>query len=225
MTVFPQVEDPNHGRSNALDHRGFSTPPTINLGEVEDLNDFEDPKVRAYVEEERRISRLPAFLQDDCGDGELFPNIPLATDPEPMDDISNTHISEPSNLNLQTTDRSSWLLVDEHYMEMHEARSILLSKHRGECIYTHPDGEAASKELLHSIAEFLVTNYPLRFSYRMKSRRKHIQNEFTQEPFSLDKPFDYPPMETCARLCAEDFCIFIRDVFTRAWYLLVPPFQ
>ena len=36
----------------------------------------DDPAEKKQIKEARRISRLPAFLQDDCGDASEFPDVP-----------------------------------------------------------------------------------------------------------------------------------------------------
>lgn len=64
------IQDPKYCRTlnpNTLSHI-IAVPPT-------------DAQQRAVSKEERRISRLPAFVQDDCGDGFDFPDVPFATSP------------------------------------------------------------------------------------------------------------------------------------------------
>ncbi|KAJ4373261.1 hypothetical protein N0V83_003555 [Neocucurbitaria cava] len=230
VTVFPHVASPalvspDTAQSTALDSRRFSTLPTINIKEVEDLNKFEDPNIRQFVAEEVRISRLPAFVQDDCGDGSDFPEIPVAL--EPIEEhVGNTLNSSPLQrtevylrLGLKKVDRSEWLTVDNTYIEYHEARKALLRTREVECIQVKHEGETACEELLHEVVEFLTNTYPNHFSVRTKDRRKHIRNELTQEEYSLVRPYDHHPLDVCARLAMEDFQVLIRGDFTMQWYL------
>lgn len=214
-------------QSTALDPRSFlsNAPKVINIQDTgEGPHEFYDARTKAVVEEERRISRMPAFEADDCGDGELFPSIPITT--QPIEEAPNPSSSDTdaNKLGLETIERRDWLFVDRSYityLQYHEARATILRDQKQDCMYMHPygDAEAACQELLQEVASFLVDNYPQTFSIQKKHFRRHIRNEVTAEVFSLEKPFDTPPLETCARLVNEDFCILGRNDFTRMWYL------
>ena len=241
ITVFPHVApleptSPDTAQSTALDARRFSTLPTINIQEVNDLDEFEDPQLRDFVAEEVRISRLPAFVQDDCGDGSEFPDIPIALSPiEEQHHTNNNNNNLPASspltpdwqqrtdtylrLGLHKIDRSAWLTVDNTYIEHQSARDSLLSKKRSECIHITPDSEAACEELMHEVVEFLVDKYPHHFSIRTKHGRRRVRNELTQEEYALVRPFDRPPLEVCARLAVEDFQVLVKGEFTMQWYL------
>ncbi|KAF1947472.1 hypothetical protein EJ02DRAFT_333533 [Clathrospora elynae] len=178
MTAFPRIASPgvDTAFSTALDPRGFSTLPAINIQKVEDLDDFEDPKLRAFVAEEMRISRLPVWVADDCGDGEYFSDVPVAL--EPVEDISrppfSTQIRDSLRLGLKTIERREWLAVDKHYIEYHATRTSLLEKMRSECVHATPDAEDACEELLLEVAASLVEHYPNQFKYQTKDRRRHV---------------------------------------------------
>jgi hypothetical protein len=224
-TVLPYVISPDTAISSAVDLQRLSRIPPIDVQNLDDLEDFEDPELRAYIAEEYRVSRLPAFVQDDCGDGSEFPDVPFAS--EPIE--SHDHIGlEPSALgrtseylkmSLKKVDRSEWLTIDNTYIEYHSARTSILSKSHADCIQVTRDAELACEELMHEVVEFLVEKYPSHFSIQTKHRRKHVRNELSQEEFSLAQPYDCHPLEVCARLAMEDFQILIKGDFTMNWYL------
>jgi hypothetical protein len=223
MTVFTHdsLSAPTEtvAHSTALDLRSFSTATTtVNLQDVEDLSSFKNPKTRAYIAEERRISRMPAFDADDCGTGDYFPDIPLTNRPI---ESSSTWIDSltPSQLGLTPTNRRDWLTIDEQYIEYHAARTHLLSRNRSSCIHVTPEGERACRELLHEVTSFLVEMHPNNFRFLTKHRRKQILNELTREDFELEQLLECPPLEVCARLCSEDFQIWVKSESTLMWYL------
>jgi hypothetical protein len=226
MTVFihdllsAPVEDVAH--STALDPRNFSAATTtVNLQyvkDVDDLTEFKDPQTRAYMAEERRISRMPAFDADDCGTGDYFPDIPLTN--RPIESASSSVSSRtPSQLGLAPTNRRDWLTIDKHYIEYHAARTHLLSRNRPSCIHVTPEGEPVCRELLQEVTSFLVETHPNTFRFRTKHRRKHILNELTREDFEVEQLLERHPLEVCARLCAEDFQIWGKSESTLTWYL------
>jgi hypothetical protein len=208
--------------STGLDPRSFSTATTINMQNMGDPNEIKDLRLRVIVMEEQEISRMAVFNADDGGDG-YFPDIPVAY--QPVEEIVHpTKTLDPQSLGLNASERRDWLAVDKHwiqYLKYHEARSFILAANKEECIYVHqhPHAEESCEELLQEVAAFLVQTYPAQFTYQTRFGKKHIRNELTQEDYSLARPFDHHPIETCARLANEDFQIFTRDDFTRNWYL------
>lgn len=204
--------------------------PTIHVEDVDEIDDsgvnkyedFEDPiQVRKYVAEERRISRLPAFDQDDCGDGSEFPDIPFASAPVEARRTQGLE-STKTYLDLglsKVTHLSNWLTVDNKYFEMHEARVSILTKNRKDCIHVHTDGEAACEELLNQIVQHLCQKYSQSFSTKVRNRRNHVINDLMGEEYSIVRPFEHHPLELCARLAVEDFNIFSKNEFTQGWYL------
>jgi hypothetical protein len=202
--------------------------PTINVqdgdNEAEAIftNNFEDPtRVRAFIAEERRVSRLPAFDQDDCGDGSSFPTVPYATtsvEPQTQHGLQGTLTYLQLGL-YKRNSTSDWLAIDWSYLEQHEARASLINKKLTDCIQVKPDGEAACEELLATVAQNLCIKSPDHFSTKMKHHRKHIRNDLICEEYPLVRPFDRHPLEICARIVTEDFLIFIKDAFTLQWYL------
>ncbi|KAG9187281.1 hypothetical protein G6011_05152 [Alternaria panax] len=226
MTVFTHaslsVSAEDMAPSTALDPRSFSTATTmVNLQnfEDEDFSEFKNPKTRAYIAEERRISRLPAFDADDCGTGDWFPDIPLTNKPIESNSMHILSLT-PSQLGLTQTNRRDWLVIDEHYIEYHDARTHLLSRNRSSCIHVTSDGEAACRELLQEVTSFLVETHRNKFSFQTKHRRKHILNELTREDFELEPgSLERHPLEVVARLCGEDFMVWGRSESTRTWYL------
>ncbi|RAR14509.1 hypothetical protein DDE83_002081 [Stemphylium lycopersici] len=215
-------------QGTALDPLSFlSTAPTvINIQDIgEGSFEFRDARIKAVIEEERRISRMPAFESDDCGDGELFPSISIATHPIEEAPKRSSSDTDANKLGLEILQRRDWLSIDRNYisyLQYHKMRATILRDQKQDCVYMHPhaDAEAACQELLQEVAVFLVENYPQTFSIQKKHLKRHIRNEVTAEVFSLEKPFGIQPLEMCARLVTEDFCILRRDHFTRMWYLI-----
>jgi hypothetical protein len=234
--IFNRVNTPSNPFSDAFAvpdwQPHFTTIPAIN---VEDTNDdfnhafadeFEDPaQVRKYIAEERRISRLPALDQDDCGDGSEFPDVPYAT--IPIEKQRPSRLSETKTyleLGLEKVNSlNTWLTVDDSYIEQHQICAALLDRHHAQCIQIQPEGEAICEELLEQVVQHLCTTYPGVFTTAIKHRRKHIRNKLSGEEYSIARPFEYHPLKICARLAAEDFCVFVKDDFTLQWYLYVHP--
>jgi hypothetical protein len=225
MTVFTHAslsalsDDTAH--TTALEPHGFSQATTmVNLQDIdeEDLSSFTNPGTRAYIAEECRLSRMPAFDADDCGNGDYFPDLPYTNNPIESTSACSDYL-QPSQLGLTSTDRRDWLAIDEHYIEYHAARTHLLSRNRSSCIHLTPDGESACRELLQEVASYLVEQHPNKFSFKTKHRRKHILNELTREDFELEGGLEAHPLEVVARLCGEDFMIWERSESTRMWYL------
>jgi hypothetical protein len=183
--------------------------------------------VRKYIAEQRRISRLPAFIQDDCGDGSEFPDVPHAL--TPVEGESNRVESRSARrirqtktyveLGLRQIRLNEWLIVDNSYLELHEARMSLLNEKPQECIQVRRDGEAACQELMDVVTHELAIKYPERFTVKTGYGTKKICNEYTGKHNSLLRPLDCLPLEVCARLAVEDFNIFVKDDFTLQWYL------
>jgi hypothetical protein len=219
-TAFQHSDDT--AISTELDPRSFSTATTINMQHMGDPNEIKDLRLRMIVKEEQEVARMPAFDADDCGE-ERFPDIPMAY--KPVEEVVHpTKSNNPERLGLKLSERRDWLSVDRHwieYLKYHDARTSILASNKEECIYAAPQPhiEEACEELLQEVAAFLVQTYPTQFSYQTSFGKKHIRNELTQDTYSLARPFDHHPIETCARLATEDFQIFMRNDFTGTWYL------
>ncbi|KAI4942622.1 hypothetical protein J4E91_010017 [Alternaria rosae] len=204
MTVFTHdsLSAPTEtiAHSTALSPRNYSTSikTTVNLQDIEDVEDLSEltnPQTKAYIAEECRISRMPAFDADDCGTGDYFPDIPLTNRPI---ESTTTH-SNPltlSQLGLTPTPRSNWLTISEHYIEYHAARTHLLARNRSSCIHVTPEGGRACRELLQEVTSFLVEMYPNQFHFLTKHRRKHVLNEVTREDFEVEQGLECHPLET-----------------------------
>jgi hypothetical protein len=236
VTVFPEVAHLGGARSNPFsdeyENPGskpyFTTIPAIKVENTDQnfddsfANDFEDPaRARAYVTEQLRISRMPAPIQDDCGDGSEFDYIPYATVPveaQPSRGLGGTMTYLQLGLR-KVNSIGQWLTVDNSYIELHEARTSLLDRKQTECIQVRSDGEEACEELMDHVVQHLCVKYPDHFNTKMKNRRRFIRNELSSEEISLARPFAYQPIEICARLAVEDFSIFVQNDFTRQWYL------
>jgi hypothetical protein len=206
----------------------FTTIPAVTIEDRDNnfddsfANDFENPaRARAYVTEQLRISLLPALTQDDCGDGSEFDYIPYATNPvesHPSQGLGGTMTYLQLGLRKMNS-MGQWLTIDNSYVELHEARTALLDRKRPECVQVRLEGEEACEELMDQIVEHLCVRYPDHFNTKIKNGRRSIRNELSSEDISLARPFPYHPIEICARLAIEDFSIFVRNEFTRQWYL------
>ncbi|KAH6644625.1 hypothetical protein C7974DRAFT_420086 [Boeremia exigua] len=221
VTAFPV---PAPQKSPARQLARLSRAPRVNITDVE-ASDLPDPEIRAFFAEQQRISRLPAFTQDDCGDGSDFPDIPFAITPV---EVKQTTLAPSLNRRPSARYKSSglhkvgqkkWLTVGSTYKDMHAAREYLLVKKNIECIQVTRDGENACDELLQEVVKSLVSRYPESFSIKTVNRRKHVHNEITKEEWSLVRPFDCHPLELCARLAMEDFNILTKGEFTQQYYL------
>jgi hypothetical protein len=237
VTAFPIPAPP---KSPARELARLSRAPRVNI--ADHAEQLPDPEIRAFLAEQQRISRLPAFVQvgfliscslqlltatqDDCGDGSEFPDIPFAITPVE----TKQHTLAPPGLNrrpsakyksvgLKKVGVNEWLTIDAAYKYIHAARDYLLAKKNAECVQFKRDGEAACEELLHEMVKSLVSKYPESFSIKTVNRRKHICNETTKEEWSLVRPFDCHPLEVCARLAMEDFNVLVKGEFTQQHYL------
>jgi hypothetical protein len=235
-TVMPhiaeaQVEDPfsdEHAVPSSQPY--FTTIPRIHVEDVGEVDEgdvggyaeYEDPdQVRRYIAEERRISRLPAFDQDDCGDGHEFPSVPYATEAVVEQhtrgmDATRTYVE----FRLRKEDRKDrWLTIDHSYKEMLAAREKILDKKQPECVQVKPEGEAACEELLKMVVQQLGVIYDDKFALVKKNGRRHIRCLANFRDYCIQRPFEYHPLELSARLAGEDFSVFVKGPFTHKWYL------
>lgn len=222
VTAFPIPAPP---KSPACELSRFPRVPRVDITDV-DANKLHTPSIRAFIVERQRISRLPAFVQDDCGDGSAFPDVPVATAPVEMKqsalalpDLNRTPSAKYKSVGLTKLDQREWLVINHTYRDLHLARDFLLTKNNTECVQAKRDGEAACEELLQLIVESLISKYPESFSIKTINRQKHVRNEITKEEWSLVQPFNCHPLEVCARLAMEDFNILLKGEFTQQYYL------
>lgn len=241
-TLFPALEEACTCLSTVRCAAGVDVNVKVSMPHLEP--NVPDAQTRMQIAEEVRISRLPAFEQDDCGDGREFPGVPYAVRPEEKQEQEqkqeqgqevekvNYDTSHPTRslsstprtvqcraLGLEERECKDWLVVDESYVQMHSERGLLLAEKKAECVQVRREGEAACEELLREVAAFLVARYPGSFRYEMVGGRTCIRNEVTKEGFLLVRPFDCHPLEACARLAMEDFNVLVRGEFTGRYYL------
>jgi hypothetical protein len=235
-TVFPTVAHLAQTPTNPFSD-DFAVPeatkewtaiPKITIEDSDDeyehefAKEYEDPaRVRMFLAEERRISRLPAFEQDDCGNGSEFPDVPYATAPiERVPRQGRDTGLTYRQLGLQKTNSmGKWLVIDNSYIELHEVRTALLERRQADCVQVRRDGESACEELMDVVVQHLCKTFPEHFTTKMKHKRKHVRNELASKEYTLVRPFDCHPLGLCARLAAEDFCLWVKDEFTLGWYL------
>lgn len=219
--------------------RGPSTPPLagpsreqqagsgalhINV-EYADSEGYEDA-VRRHIAEERRLSCLPIFVRDDCGDGSDFPDVPIALHPieDPVD--APIHASESAvyaHRGIKEVPVEDWLDINpRQYMDIHDARKSLLAEQRADCIQTMPAAKSACEELLQSVAIFLERKYPKHFKIEATddgNGKLVIRNQLPQEVFALEGPWRMDPLEICAQLAVEDFHVFKKGEEDGQWRL------
>jgi hypothetical protein len=203
--------------------------PNIDL---DDLPGRPDERVKAQLREQRRISRIPHFIQDDCGDGRHFPDVPAINPNDPNDPVLLEQLREEREartpgfrkdpgkymtMGLKKLEWSQWLVVDDTYLQFHAARTRLLARKKVEAIQVVAEREAeeACAELLREVVAFLTTMYPEHFQL-VKSGLgvKVVRNGFTGEEFRVQQPWEMHPLEMCARLALEDFNLLMKSEFT-----------
>jgi hypothetical protein len=212
--------------------------PNVDLDDM-GLGKVRDERVKKDLLEEKRISRMPVFVQDDCGDGSLFPEIP-EIDPAHFDDAMSQRLQahlpdareykhpsfrkEPGNymtMGLKKIDvAKDWLVIDPTYVQFWEARKILLAEKKEEVVrvMSEPDAVEACEELLKEVVEFLTSRYPEQFVVEERGGwgnvKKVVVNKIVNEEFPIQKPWTHHPLEVCARLAMEDFNVLQKSEFT-----------
>lgn len=198
----------------------------------EDLPGRPSDSIKALLREQRRISHMPHFIQDDCGDGRDFPNVPAINPNDPNDPALLQQLRESREIHspgfrkdpgkymtmgLKKLDMSQWLVVDDTYLQFHAARTRLLARKKGEVVQGVAEREAveACEELLREVVAFLTTTYGEYF--RLETRgdgAKYVRNGWTGEAFRVQRPWEMHPLEVCARLAMEDFNLLVKSEFT-----------
>lgn len=190
-------------------------------------DDVSDEKMKKELLEQKRISRMPAFVQDDCGDGSLFPDVPVINPSvyESLQPLERLRPLEPPafrenpgkymTMGLVKLDMDEWLTVDNTYQKFYDARAKLLDRKRAEVLQVLPEAEEACEELMWEVVEFLTKKYPELFEvYEIYPGKPVIKNKCVGEEFRLHRPWERHPLEICARLAMEDFNVLARSEFT-----------
>lgn len=99
----------------------------------ERVQEFDSSSLRQRIFESKRISRLPAFEQDDGGDGSEFPDMPVDM---PADEYNEHHFPKHydtfSDLGLRELAHDDWLTYKND--EQMTARDQILEDRREDCI-------------------------------------------------------------------------------------------
>ncbi|ORY13866.1 hypothetical protein BCR34DRAFT_599636 [Clohesyomyces aquaticus] len=214
--------------------------------DIEDLDpQTASPTLIAQTIKDDRISRLPHFEADDCGDGHNFPgvefadpvlvNAALANGPFPLETPTEDPYPHPEfrddpgpymRMGLKRLDQENWLTVDHTYQKWYEARKEILKNLKEEVLQTVPENcepgvEAACAELMWQVVGFLTERYPKYFEIvEGKYGAKSVRNRLVGEEFRLMKPWDVEPLEVCARLAMEDFNLLRQSEFTGRHHLV-----
>jgi hypothetical protein len=152
------ILDAHHWQSNVLAH------------DEEDVEKL-PLDVRRRIREEQRISKMPEFIADDCGDETLFPDILPAIPAKEYNALNygekpgdrDSMSKDIRALGLRKLGSQEWLAhaVDEReYLEHSEARKRLLASRYDACIQVTPNGEDACVELLEEVVVFLTKEKP-----------------------------------------------------------------
>ncbi|KAF2120187.1 hypothetical protein BDV96DRAFT_674465 [Lophiotrema nucula] len=173
---------------------------------------------RRIAREDKRISKLPTFEQDDCGDGTNFPEVQMAdtlstVQPYPLPPFRE----RPPNymqMGLKKLDIDAWLTVDKNYRDQHGVRKKLLDRKKEEVLQVTDDGEEACIELMEEVVGFLVKKYPKYFQLVERDGRTKVLNAIMEEEFCVQRPYEMHPLEVCARLANEDFNILFKSEFS-----------
>ncbi|KAJ4360298.1 uncharacterized protein N0V89_000859 [Didymosphaeria variabile] len=186
----------------------------------ERVQEFDSSSLRHRIFESKRISRLPAFEQDDGGDGSGFPDMPVDMT---ADEYNEQHFPRRYNfrdLGLSGLAQDDWLTY--YHDEQITARDHLLEVRREDCIQMRPGREAedACGELWQEVAKFLSTKYPMRFWEQKENAERKLYDDDTRESYPLGGPFGWLTLDTMARLVREDFCIFSKSPFSAQFTLL-----
>ncbi|KAL5431740.1 hypothetical protein PMIN06_012204 [Paraphaeosphaeria minitans] len=187
----------------------------------ERVQQFESSSLRQRIFESKRISRLPAFEQDDGGDGSEFPDMPVDM---PADDYNQQHFPQRydnlEDLGLEELAHDDWLSY--HNKKQMTARDQILEDFREDCIQMRPGREAedACGELWQEVAKFLATRYPARFREQKENGARMLYDNNMKESHPLDEPYGWLTLDTMARLVREDFCIFVKSPFSAQYTLL-----
>lgn len=121
-------------------------------------------------------------------------------------------------MGLKRLDTENWLTIDSEYMSEHVIRKELLDNDLPAVLQCLPGSELACTETLQIVVEFLVSQYPEKFTLKGSSNTLSIHNTATKDTFSL---VDVPnPLELAARLAMEDFNILIKDPSDQQYHLM-----
>ncbi|PVH97078.1 hypothetical protein DM02DRAFT_616759 [Periconia macrospinosa] len=217
-----QISNANHGHGNPNDTPSkressnvrmiAQARPALNEDDVDDIEE------KKRIREARRISRLPVFLQDDCGDAKEFPGVPYGI---PMQVFNKQFKVDYLKLGLQKATDQEWLVVDRHFYHYSMARKELLKRKLSECVQKMPavNKEEPSEELVPEVANYLLANFPDYFVGEVRNGVHHVRVDHTSEELVLGRPYFPEAMEMLARLGNEDFVFFKRDTFTARWQL------
>jgi dimethylamine monooxygenase subunit A len=105
-------------------------------------------------------------------------------------------------MGLSAVSWPEWLEFDEHYAEEMALKRALLRERRDDVAILTEDSEAACRETLELLADYLPEHYPGWFS-RMDRR---LRNHLTDEVWDLDA-LPCSALEAASLLVQEDLCI------------------
>ena len=189
---------------------------------LERIQQIDNAGLRRRILEDKRISRLPAFEQDDGGDGSGFPDMPIDMTAEEYNQhhFPKYHASF-RDLGLDRLARDDWLTY--HHAEQMAARDqILDDQGRREscvCMQLGSAGEDACGELWLEVADHLAGKYKSRFWIQIEDGIKKLYDGVSGESYPLEEPFGWLTLDSIARLVREDFCLFVKSPFSAHYTL------
>lgn len=203
-----------------LPSRGWTgDATTMSFSRVQHMSNAD---LRQRVFEGRRISRMPAFEQDDGGDGSGFPEMPVGMSAEVYNErYFPGRCEDHRELGLGRMDGGDWVTYCDD--EQMEARKRIVEEKKGECVDVRVGREAeeACGELWKEVAKFLVEKYPWRFWERREDGVVRLWDEDRGEIYELEGPYGSRTLDRLARLVREDFCVFKKSPFSGQFTLWV----
>lgn len=142
---------------------------------------------------------------------EPYPHRPFRKEPSP----------NYMTMGLRKLDLRNWLTVDNTYPEFYAARDFLLKTQKEEVVQCVPEGEAAAKELLIEVINFIKDKYPQFFEVVRTGERTIVKNKIVREEYTIEpvSEMGMHPLEMCARLAMEDFNILWKNEVTGEHHL------
>lgn len=158
------------------------------------------------------------------------PRINDSEDSEEAIDVKSRKVGKPKpgfktgqkyhmTMGLRKSDPKEWLQIDSEYLAVHKIKSVLLDENKSQVLQCLRGSEAACREVLDLVVEFLTRSFPKEFiSWVPAPGIQYVMITKTQEIFKVSPPYDeLGSLEIAARLAMEDFNIMIKgenDVHT-----------
>jgi len=115
-------------------------------------------------------------------------------------------------MGLRKLDAENWLTIDKNYLSEHRIRDNLLRNERENVYQCLPESEAACKELMEEVVDFLCERYPTLFEKKSYFFGSQVHNKKTGEKYYFGgRHSSMEPLEIAARLAMEDLSVLMRN--------------